>query len=685
MHLAAYRLLLLCAAMLLPLFASAKDVYVSVAGNDAGPGTKDQPLATVEKAVAAVRGAGAGTIWIAAGEYYLKDGVKLDAKHGGTPQSPLVIRGAEPGKTRLTGSRVVKDLRPLTPEEAGPLISAEAKQHVLVADLRAQGFAPLAEMPQQHRAHGCEEVVFGDLPMQSARWPNEDFAVFTEVVDGGASQPTHWVQRDVYRPGSFRFPSTQDKDRRAKQWDFQRGVWLHGFWCYDWCDEALLAKSYNAENGELRLAVKHHYGIGNPWSEDSKRRFYALHVFEELDSPGEYYLDRKNQKLYFWPPGDVSKQPVRLTQCAKPLLKIEGAAHVIVRDLTFENARGAGVQLQNCRNCRVENCLVRNVGRCGMNLSGSDVSAVGCEVTGAASYGISIYGGDRKTLTPGRCAVLNCRIHHVGRLDWMNGRGVVLNGCGNRMANNLIHHAPTGAVSYGGNEHVLELNEIHDVCIHYSDVGVFYTGRDWSSRGNVVRWNYIHDISNHEGHGSQAIYLDDCDSGDTVLGNIVFGGVGRGVLLGGGRDNTIRGNIFIDLPIGIHVDARGPRGITLDRPGSWNLLDKCKQVGYLSPLWKSRYPRLATVMDEQPLLPMGNSIRDNIIIGCKKPFDLSKDVDPAWLDRENNPVLSMEDVPTLLAKGAAKKLDLARLADVWKKVPGFPPIPIEKIGPGKGK
>jgi hypothetical protein len=59
------------------------------------------------------------------------------------------------------------------------------------------------------------------------------------------------------------------------------------------------------------------------------------------------------------------------------------------------------------------------------------------------------------------------------------------------------------------------------------------------------------------------------------VGNIVFGGVGRGVLLGGGRDNKIHGNIFINLPIGIHVDARGPRGITLDRPGSWNLLAKC--------------------------------------------------------------------------------------------------------------
>jgi parallel beta-helix repeat protein len=659
----------------LPLLADAKDVYVFKTGNDSNPGTHDQPLATLEKAVDALRGAGPGTIWIGAGEYFLAKGIALDGKHGGTAEQPLVIRAAEPGTVRLTGSRAVKNFRPISADEAKPLISEEAKRHVLVADLESQGFPPLESLPAQHRAHGREEVVFDDRPMQSARWPNEDFAVFTEVIDAGASKPTHWVQRDVYRPGSFRFPG-----ERAQQWDFARGVWLHGFWCYDWCDEALKVATYDPGTGETRLAVKHRYGIGSPWSQHAKRRFYALHVFEELDQPGEYYLDRENQRLYFWPPGDVTKKPVRLTLCPTPLIRADGVSHLVVRDLTIENGRDSGVQLSSCRHCRIENCLVRNMGKNGIRLSGVDVVALHCEVTQTASYGISCYGGDRKTLAPGDCSVVGCHVHHVGRLDWMGGRGITMGGCGNRAANNLIHHGPTGAVSYGGNEHVLELNEIHNVCIHYSDVGVFYTGRDWSSRGNLVRWNYIHDNTNNTGHGSSAIYLDDCDSGDTVVGNIVFGGVGRGVLLGGGRDNTIRGNIFIDLPIGIHVDARGPRGITLDRPGSWNLLAKCEQVGYLSPLWKERYPRLATVMDDDPLMPLGNSIRDNILIGCQKPFALSKGVEQQWLNKKNNAQWSLDDFPSVPAAGSDEKLDLSKLPAIWQKVPGFQPIPIEKIG-----
>jgi hypothetical protein len=77
---------------------------------------------------------------------------------------------------------------------------------------------------------------------------------------------------------------------------------------------------------------------------------------------------------------------------------------------------------------------------------------------------------------------------------------------------------------------------------------------------------------------------------------------------------------------------------------------------------------------------MGNVIRDNILIGCKKPFGLSKDVKPEWLDRDNNLIAEMADYSSLPAAGASR-LDLARLPEIWRKVPGFEPIPFEKIGP----
>lgn len=677
MHRIVCRLAIAISVLGAPLCAVAKDVYVTKEGNDANPGTREKPLASIPKAIEAMRGAGPGTVWIGPGEYYLEKGMTLDNQHRGTAERPLVLRGTVPGEVRLTGARTVSRFRPISADEAQSLVSAEAKKHVLVADLKQQGFPPLRPLPDKHRDHGLEEVVFGDQPMQSARWPNDGFAEFDKVIDSGASGVTHWVSRTVYRPGSFQFPGD-----RAKSWDFGRGVWLHGFWCYEWSDEVLKAATYDPATGELRLAAKHAYGIGSPRRNDSKHPFYALHVFEELDQPGEYYLDRQNNRLYFWPPGDATKTPVRLTLCRQPLVRAAGAEYLILRDLTIENGCDAGIAMSDGMHCRVENCLVRNMGRSGISLSGSRMAVVRCEVTEVGSFGVSIRGGDRKTLTPGQCAIEHCHIHHVGRLNWEGGRCAILGGCGNRLARNHFHHGPTGAVSYGGNEHVLELNEAHDLCIHYADVGVFYTGRDWASRGNVVRWNYIHDVAVKGGSGAQAIYLDDCDSGETVVGNIVHRCGNRGVLLGGGRDNAFRGNIFIDQPIGIHVDARGPRGIVFDRPDSWNLLAKCEELGYQSPLWKERYPRLAKIMDENPLQPMGNSMHGNIMIGCKKPFDLKKEVDPLWVDRSGNVEWQLTEFPELFEGGTPARLNLSRLAAIWQRVSGFEPIPIDKIGPG---
>jgi parallel beta-helix repeat protein len=653
----------------------ARDIHVTPRGSDANPGTRESPVASVHQALALARGTDPVTVWLADGEYGVGDGLVLAAADGQLPA--LTLRAESPRQARLTGARQVTGFQPIAPDDAQRLISPAARTQVLVADLKALGFPALAALPDAFRAPGCEEVFFAGQPLQSARWPNEGFATFTEVIDPGASDPIHWVTREVYRPGSFRFPSD-----RAKHWDFSRGVYLHAFWCYEWADEVLKAASYSPETGELRLAAKHGYGIGNPREKPQRRPFYALHVFEELDAPGEYYLDRQANRLYLWPPGDLATTPVWLSLCRQPLLKATAVSGLVLRDLIIEHGCGWGVHLGNCTQSRVENCLVRNLGQGGIAIAGGrDNQILRCEVTGTGAQAIAMTAGERKTLTRGNCAALGNHLHHLGRLDWMNGRGVVLGGCGNRVANNLIHHCPTGGVSYGGNEHLLELNEVHSTCLLYADVGVFYTGRDWASRGNVVRWNYIHGTADHGGSGSQAIYLDDCDSGDEVIGNIVFGGVGRGVLLGGGRDNTIRGNVFIDLPRGIHVDARGPRGITLDKPGSWNLKAKCEELEYLSPLWRERYPKLARVLDEEPLLPMGNVMRNNVFVGCKSPFALAKDVTPEWLTRENNPEFPLAEFPFLPAAAAGATLDLTVLPRVWERVPGFEPIPVERIGP----
>ena len=51
------RLAVVCAVLGVPLSAVARDVYVAKEGDDANPGTKEKPLASIPKAVEAMRGA----------------------------------------------------------------------------------------------------------------------------------------------------------------------------------------------------------------------------------------------------------------------------------------------------------------------------------------------------------------------------------------------------------------------------------------------------------------------------------------------------------------------------------------------------------------------------------------------------------------------------------------------------
>jgi hypothetical protein len=75
-------------------------------------------------------------------------------------------------------------------------------------------------------------------------------------------------------------------------------------------------------------------------------------------------------------------------------------------------------------------------------------------------------------------------------------------------------------------------------------MGAFYTGRDWTTQGNVLRNNYIHDLGGGDAKhvNTMGVYLDDCDSGDIIVGKRLLPR-GRAIMIGGGRDNPVLNNL----------------------------------------------------------------------------------------------------------------------------------------------
>lgn len=215
-------------------------------------------------------------------------------------------------------------------------------------------------------------------------------------------------------------------------------------------------------------------------------------------------------------------------------------------------------------------------------------------------------------------------------------------GCGNVVDHNYFHDAPYVAVVYGGNEHLFEFNEVECAMMESGDGGGMYTGRDWGSQGNVVRWNYFHHFGSEgvEWRRSQGVepeyeplktsvmvmglYLDDCDSGDVVYGNIFYK-AGWAMFCGGGRDNKWRCNICIDSTSAAHLDIRG---LKRARPGEgtkdgWDLLKKLQYMKWQSPPWSVAYPHLVDVMENDPKLPIGTEFSNNVSIGCNEFFRIN--------------------------------------------------------------
>ena len=635
------------------------DFYVSARGNDRNPGTLRKPFATLEHAresARASKASGPVTVWIRGGTYLVSRTFGLTAEDSGT-----AYQAYRNETVRLIGGRPIRGFRRVTDPGVLRRVDPAARRKVVALDLRAQGITNFGDLT----ARGFErdvrpaalELFFQGKPMQLARWPNRDWAKTAGVMEG--------------KEDRFQY----EGDRPAR-WAALDDVWVHGYWTWDWADSYARVKSIDTARREIITYPPH--GV---YGYSKGKRYYAFNILEELDEPGEWYLDRKSGVIYFWPPAPLGRGEAAVSLLEEPLITLDGASNVTLRGLTLEYTRGDAVDIRGGAGNRVVGCTIRNIGNVGVKVeSGERHSISGCDISQTGDGAVILSGGDRPTLTPAGNSVADCDIHEFGRWVRTYTPGVYLSGVGNRVEHNRIHDSPHCAILLNGNEHHIEFNEIHHVALETHDVGAFYMGRDYTERGNMVRYNYFH----HLGRGGvkpedlvQAVYLDDCASGTLVYGN-VFYRAGRGAMIGGGRDNTIENNIFVECTPSIHVDARGLGWAEFWFNGKDNtLIDRLKAMHYHKPPYSVRYPQLVSLYeDPDTVVPKGNSIVRNVSYGGR------------WIDFLDGMTDKIVHIQDNFISGDPGFVDAAhdnfQLRDdspVYKL--GFKPIPMEQIGPRK--
>ena len=535
-------------------------------------------LAAARDAIRKIKEAGplkdAVTVHIHGGTYFLEAPVSFSEEDSGSQTAPISYR-AEPGAAvRLTGGRGVVSWNPVTDPAVLGRMAAEARGRVMVADLRAQGITNWGKLSVRGFGVGSPpaeaELFFEDEPMTLARWPNSGF----RAVKGKEGEEVVIV----------------DTDRMAR-WTAEPEPWVFAYWHYDWAELHEPLSGVDAARHALLRApkIKPVYGI-----EPKEARWYGFNLLSELDRPGEYYLDRAQGLLYFWPPRDGGAAVLSI---AEDLIRAENLSYVTFRGFTLEACRGTAMSLRGGTNCHITACTVRNTGLQGIQVSGGEGHEVfGCDVYYTGTGGIAMSGGQRPTLTPARHNVENNHVHHFSRRGRTYNPGISISGVGNRMAHNLIHDGPHMALSAGGNDHVVEYNEVHNVVQESGDAGAYYVGRDWTQRGNILRYNYFHQILGSTGFGGMTIYLDDQHCGHTIYGNL-FERCSQTIFIGGGDDNVVTNNVFLDCWKSAHLDDRGmnwQKHDTDDPKGE--LRSRLRDMPYQNDLWRHRYPTLAGIL-----------------------------------------------------------------------------------------
>jgi hypothetical protein len=593
--------------------------YVAPGGSDANPGTRARPFANLETARDAIRRLkeqeawprGGVTVWLRQGDYTRTRSFELASVDSGRPDAPMVYCAYRNETVRLLGGQMLNGFQPITDPAVVNRLSPQARGQVVQMDLRAGGITDYGQLRSRGFGRSLQpahaELFFDGKPMVLARWPNQGQWEKIAGFPASASQGDDHGGKTGQLAAGFHYAGD-----RPRGWQESNDIWVHGYWSWDWANSYERVQSIDPQQRLIVTAPPRGlYGFRKD------QRYYYLNVLEELDQPGEYYLDRSRGMLYFWPPRPAAATEILLAMLEGPLVKMTDASHVVFRGLTLAATRGHAVVIQGGTSNLIAACGIRLIGNYGVQVDGGRGHGVlACDVEDTGDGGVSISGGDRQTLSPGGHWVENCWFQRQGRWSKCYVPAVLVSGVGHRVVRNLIQDHPHCAILFSGNDHRIEGNEIHHVALETGDVGAIYAGRDWTYRGNVIRHNFIHHTGG-VGMGSMGVYMDDCVSGTEIVGNIFYQ-VSRAAFLGGGRDHHVENNVFVDCHPAVQIDGRG-----LDKSPVWHnmVYDFMKRQMTRVPqaLYRQRYPRIADLdryyATTNGVPPEGNLVSRNICAG----------------------------------------------------------------------
>ena len=612
-------------------------IYVSPNGSDLNDGTFERPFKTFDRAKLEARiSADYGYSVIVnfrEGEYKTDKALVLgEADSGKSADRPIIYQAYNNERVVFSGTEKINSNYIYKVEDKKLLkrvIDENARDHIYAVDLNCIDNLVLkpeykvGRMKNVWNSNGKDRtsrlIINGEMG-RVARWPNDKFAM-CDITDPG-----------VYGASaeeSDGFTASISGNRLKKWKESEKNMLVYGAWTNGFTDQSAEVENIDTVNNTIKSADP-----VEALRMGTNRPYYVYNLPEEIDMPGEYYIDRDNYVLYFYADGDVKNYELELTSLNGDMVIVENASNITVKNIEFNGCIGNGVKISNSENICFDGCTLKNLNS-GFSVSKTsrNCGLINSVVKNTAAYSVVLNGGNKKTLEHGGNYLINSVIDNSGEEYYASGTGV--GGVGQIVRNCTIKNTYHTALTLSGMEHTIEYCDFEDNCVNASDAGVIYGGFEWASYGTVIRYNYFHGLKStygNNGVGVAGIYLDEGYSGVQIYGNIIDG-IGTGVSVAGGNDITIENNIFVNTNIGISINRfmywKNWNGDRTEIPDYNNLKQHIEALSDEEmQMQREKYPHMFLIMEDlekvptvmgsdghapDAALPRYNVIKNNII------------------------------------------------------------------------
>ncbi|MDR1070643.1 MAG: cell wall-binding repeat-containing protein, partial [Gracilibacteraceae bacterium] len=676
---------------------SAFSIYIAPSGNDSADGTATSPLATLAGARDKIRALkessglpdGGVTVYVRGGTYPVTEPVFFDESDSGTANAPIRY-AAYPGETPVfNGGVYIKgsEFSEIIGEAESARLSRKAQDEVLCYDLFANGFSDddldyakdfwqagnLKEyVADEYYANDYSiprmQVFIDDDALYPARYPNKTDGIFAENPYNQYLMIPE-VLETGFDPDTERLNEKQcvfkTYEERIKDWKSLEDIVIFGMIGWEFFQDEIVAENIDTENMTITLR-------GAPSSGVMERGRYAFsNVFEELDAPGEYYIDKNTGMLYIYPTKDMKNAAVKISRFDESyIIDASGASHLAFSGLTFELTKGSVFHIAGGENCSVENCTLKNFGINGVTLGewvlsignfaavydaedkeefqrylgerSTAENVIGHKITGctflntghAAADIRSCHSGYRE---PGGAVFASNTVKHSGLIGSAYRSGLLLSGCGITVTGNAFLFCRGQAIDGNIIDTEITYNEFCDSPSDMAeDTGAIYLNYMGQNDGVKIRYNYFHDITNrgHYNYGfdyarrSVAGY-DNAQPFRDFSYNVIYNTPGIPNPMSPVSPSTTVNNVFIDCDYVLDYPDEYIRDHYKGETGreiieTLNTLPNYYLNGlYKDPLWRENYPDLYEFYEymaneKQDMRPVMAQVYNNLIVYLDK-------------------------------------------------------------------